>query len=158
MVSILYIRGGKLLASTIRVCLTKKKKKKKEEIIENTTKFFDKLEKEMCDLVCCSITFSVFPWYQILWVMSKKIKRNAPSQNFFFQLLIKVVLSSIISNFLWNADTENRGKRKLRGKRGEEDGVYQSYTEINTITSPHMLSASLFLFHIQQMHNHARHP
>ena len=53
---------------TLRVRLIKKLK-----MIENTTNFYEKLEKEISDLVRCSITFLVFPWNPNLWAMGKKM-------------------------------------------------------------------------------------
>lgn len=42
------------------------------KITGNTTNFFDKLEKEVSDLVQCSTTFTVSQWNKILWVLGKK--------------------------------------------------------------------------------------
>lgn len=41
-------------------------------MIENTCNYYEKLEKEMCDMASCYITFTIFPWNPILRVMDKK--------------------------------------------------------------------------------------
>ena len=42
-------------------------------MIGNTTYLNEKLEKEISDLVRCSINFPVFAWNPILWWMGKNI-------------------------------------------------------------------------------------